>query len=78
MQFGVKTKKPLPINPSLSYIPQTYEILNLLFSHLTGQTRAWHECYDHSHDVIRVHPKQINGQEIISPHYPPTGEEIRW
>ena len=29
------------------------------------------ECYDHSGKVNRVHPKQINGQNVLSPHYPP-------
>lgn len=48
------------------------------YNPLTGQTRSWHECYGHSGNIIRVHPKQINGQDIISLHYPPIGEEIRW
>jgi hypothetical protein len=48
------------------------------YNTLTGQTRVWHECYDHSGNVLRVHSKQINRQDIISPHYPPTGEELKW
>ena len=47
------------------------------YNPLIGQTRSWHECYDHHGNVIRVHPKQINGQDIISSHYPLIGEEIR-
>jgi hypothetical protein len=23
-----------------------------------------------------VHPKTINGQQVIGPHYPPTGKEL--
>jgi filamentous hemagglutinin len=48
------------------------------YNPLTGQSRAWHECYDHFGNVIRVHPKQINGQDLISPHYPPIEKEISW
>ena len=47
------------------------------YNPLTGQTRSWHECYDQNGNVIRVHPKQINGQDVISSHYPLIGEEIR-
>ena len=42
----------------------------------TGQTRSWMESYDHSGNVVRVHPKSINGQSVSSPHYPPTGREV--
>lgn len=42
----------------------------------TGSTRSWHECYDHSGEVNRVHPKQINGQNVNSCHYPPTKTEL--
>ncbi len=28
-------------------------------------------------DVSRVHPKSINGQTVSSPHYPPTGKEVK-
>jgi filamentous hemagglutinin len=34
------------------------------------------ESYDHSGNVTRVHPKMINGQQVIGPHYPPTGQEL--
>jgi filamentous hemagglutinin len=34
------------------------------------------ESYDHAGDVVRVHPKTINGQRVIGPHYPPTGQEL--
>ncbi len=42
----------------------------------TNQTRWWYECHDHLGKVNRVHPKYINGQEIIAPHYPPIGKEL--
>jgi len=42
----------------------------------TGRVRTWMECYDHTGVVNRVHPKQINGQDLISPHYPPTAREL--
>ena len=32
--------------------------------------------YDHSGCVNRVHPKQINGQDVIFPHYPLTAKEL--
>lgn len=48
----------------------------LEFNPKTGTTRSWYECYDHFGNVNRVHPKQINGQDLISPHYPPTGREL--
>ena len=42
----------------------------------TGQTRQWMESYDHSGNVIRVHPKSVNGQPVSAQHYPPTGREL--
>jgi uncharacterized Zn-binding protein involved in type VI secretion len=42
----------------------------------TGQTRQWMESYDQSGNVIRVHPKSINGQPVSAQHYPPTGAEL--
>lgn len=42
----------------------------------TGKSRAWNECYDHQGGVNRVHPKQINGQQVTSQHYPPTIGEL--
>jgi filamentous hemagglutinin len=42
----------------------------------TGSTRQWMESYDHSGNVIRVHPKSINGQPVSAQHYPPTGAEL--
>ena len=42
----------------------------------TGSTRQWFESYDHSGNVIRVHPKTINGQTVNAQHYPPTGAEL--
>ncbi len=42
----------------------------------TGNVRQWMENYNHSGQVIRVHPKSINGQTVNKPHYPPTGREL--
>ncbi len=42
----------------------------------TLRTRAWHECRNHSGHVNRIHPKFINGQNILAPHYPPTYKEL--
>ena len=35
------------------------------------------ESYDHSGNVLRVHPKSINGQPFSAQHYPPTGAELK-
>ncbi|WP_223862866.1 hypothetical protein, partial [Pseudomonas cannabina] len=43
----------------------------------TGSTRQWMESYDHAGEVIRVHPKSINGQPVDAQHYPPTGAELK-
>jgi RHS repeat-associated protein len=43
----------------------------------TGAVRQWMESYDHTGNVVRVHSKSINGQNVIGPHYPPTGKELR-
>lgn len=42
----------------------------------TGQVRSWYECYDHAGNVNRVHPKMIDGQDVIGQHYPPIGMEL--
>lgn len=42
----------------------------------TGSTRQWMESYDHSGNIIRIHPKSINGQSVNAQHYPPTGAEL--
>jgi RHS repeat-associated protein len=42
----------------------------------TGQVRSWHESYDQSGNVNRVHPKMIDGFPVNSQHYPPTGKEL--
>ena len=42
----------------------------------TGQVRAWSECYDHSGNINRIHPKMIDGQQIHGQHYPPTKNEL--
>lgn len=41
-----------------------------------GNVRQWMESYDKNGNVIRVHPKSINGQTVSGQHYPPTGYEI--
>ncbi|WP_165011088.1 hypothetical protein [Neisseria yangbaofengii] len=43
----------------------------------TGNVRQWMESYDSNGNVIRIHPKSINGQTISGQHYPPTGSEIK-
>ncbi|ANF86561.1 Hemagglutinin [Pseudomonas antarctica] len=47
------------------------------FDPKTGSTRQWMESYDHAGEVIRVHPKSINGQTVDAQHYPPTGAELK-
>ena len=42
----------------------------------TGQVRGWYECYDQAGNVNRVHPKSLNGQDLIAQHYPPTKAEL--
>lgn len=42
----------------------------------TGQVRSWLECYDHQGNVNRVHPKMLDGQDLLAQHYPPTKAEI--
>lgn len=42
----------------------------------TGQVRTWAENYDDAGEVTRVHPKAIDGQQVFSDHYPPTGKEL--
>ncbi|QOL20185.1 hypothetical protein [Candidatus Bodocaedibacter vickermanii] len=46
------------------------------FNPKTGQVRSWNECYDHSGNVNRVHPKGIDGQTLKAPHYPMTKSEL--
>ena len=42
----------------------------------TGDVRQWMENYDHSGDIVRVHPKMKNGEILQGQHYPPTGNEV--
>ena len=42
----------------------------------TGRVRSWNECYEHSGNVNRVHPKTIDGQDLRGQHYPPTKTEL--
>jgi hypothetical protein len=44
----------------------------------TGQIRSWMECYDHSGNVNRVHPKMLDGQVLKGQHYPPTKSELEY
>ena len=41
-----------------------------------GQVRTWMESYNHNGQVVRVHPKTIDGRQVESLHYPLTGKEI--
>ena len=43
----------------------------------TGQTRQWMESYNHSGEVVRVHPKTMDGQLLDAPHFPPTMSELQ-
>ncbi len=43
----------------------------------TGQTRQWMESYDHAGEVVRTHPKTIDGQVLDAPHFPPTKSELQ-
>lgn len=47
------------------------------FDPKTRSTRQWMESYDHAGEVIRVHPKSINGQPVDAQHYRPTGAELK-
>lgn len=40
------------------------------------QVRSWQECCDHAGNVNMIHPKMIDGQDIIGQHYPPTETEL--
>jgi hypothetical protein len=42
----------------------------------TGQIRSWIENYNHDGSVNRIHPKMLDGQELIAQHYPPTQAEL--
>lgn len=46
------------------------------FDPKSGQVRQWMESYDHGGNVVRVHPKTINGQVVDSTHFPPIGKEL--
>ena len=41
-----------------------------------GQIRSWNECYDRNGNVNRVHPKTLDGQDLMGQYYPPTKSEI--
>jgi RHS repeat-associated protein len=47
------------------------------YNFATGRVRAWNECYDCLGNVNRIHPKNLNGQDLLSPHYPLIASEIR-
>lgn len=40
------------------------------------RVKTWMECYNHNGMVNRVHPKQLNGQELNSIHFPPIAKEL--
>ncbi len=42
----------------------------------TGQVRSWIECYDHYGNINRVHPKMLDGQDLIGQHYPPIEKDL--
>ena len=46
------------------------------YNPITGQVRSWHECYDQLGNVNRIPPKTLDGQNLISNHYPLTKLEI--
>jgi RHS repeat-associated protein len=37
----------------------------------SGFVRSWLESYDRLGNVVRVHPKMLNGQALDAPHFPP-------
>ena len=41
----------------------------------TGRVRQWMESYGQKGQVLRVHPKSLNGQQLKSTHFPPTARE---
>lgn len=43
----------------------------------TGRVQQHFESYDQSGNVVRVHPKMIDGIPVSSPHFPPTGKELK-
>ncbi len=42
----------------------------------TGEVTSKIESYDYSGNVTRIHPKMLNGQPLVSQHYPPTAMEL--
>ena len=65
-----------PERPSFTFGPTRGSAYVTEYNSITGKTRGWNECYDHLGNVNRVHPKNLNGQNLISPHYPPTGKDL--
>lgn len=47
----------------------------LEYDPIKGIIRGWYEGYTHAGKVNRVHPKMINGKDIVSLHYPHTEKE---
>ena len=43
----------------------------------TRNTRMWMESYGHNGEVVRVHPKAIDGKPVDLPHYPLTYKDIQ-
>ena len=46
------------------------------FNLKNGYSRSWHECYGYFNNVNRIHPKSINGQELVAQHYPRIAKEL--
>ncbi len=61
------SSKPGPTRGS-SYVTE--------FDTKTGRVRSWQECYDHVGNVNRVHPKTIDGFDVVAQHYPLTKAEL--
>lgn len=48
----------------------------LEYDPVRGMIRGWYEGYTHAGKINRVHPKMINGNDIVSLHYPHTKKEL--
>ncbi len=65
-----------PLRPSATPGPTKGSSFVIEYNPKTGDLRTWNECYDQCGRVNRVHPKNNNGQEVNSGHYPPTAQEL--
>ncbi|WP_213156138.1 ankyrin repeat domain-containing protein [Neochlamydia sp. AcF65] len=82
---GIDARKELPDGRIRYYAKETPSSTpgptrgaGLVYEHnpKTGRIRSWFECRDHSGNVNRVHPKNIDGLTLKAPHYPPTKKEL--